>query len=108
MKSRTLHRIYIAFDFLAVKPICLDGNILHYLRDVIRLKVNDKIRIFNENIGEYLAKVIICDKKEIQLELIDDQKLKSPRYLSPLSIAPSLIKNDKFSQLLDMSAIGGN
>lgn len=76
---------------------------IHYIRNVIRLKLSDVIRIFNEIVGEYAAKVVACDKKEIKLEIIEDISSKKPLHTPNLSIAPSIIKNDKFTDLIDAS-----
>jgi 16S rRNA (uracil1498-N3)-methyltransferase len=83
-------------------PIILRGDTAHYIRNVLRLKLNNKIRVFNEIIGEYLAKIISCDKKEVHLKLELENQLRSPATGTKLSIAPCLIKNDRFSLMLDM------
>lgn len=102
MKNSPTRRIYLSnpkhfSDKLSI--YCIDK--IHYMRNVIRLRLNDKIRIFNEIMGEYLAKVTLCDKKEIQLELLDDENHTKPYFCKKLSIAPCMIKN--FSNLVDMS-----
>jgi 16S rRNA (uracil1498-N3)-methyltransferase len=102
MKIRSTNRIFIEENFLHMDPIILRGDTAHYIRNVLRLKLNNKIRVFNEIIGEYLAKIISCDKKEVHLKLELENQLRSPATGTKLSIAPCLIKNDRFSLMLDM------
>jgi 16S rRNA (uracil1498-N3)-methyltransferase len=85
-------------------PIILRGDTAHYIRNVLRLKLNNKIRLFNEIIGEYLAKIVRCDKKEVYLSLELEQTHRPPTPSVKLSIAPCLIKNDRFSTMIDMAA----
>jgi len=103
MKLRSTNRIYFKEDFISAQPIILRGDIAHYIRNVLRLKVNNKIRLFNEILGEYLTKIVSCDKKEVYLEPVLEQPPRFPTKRSKLAIAPCLIKNDRFSIMLDMS-----
>lgn len=43
----------------------------HYLRDVMRLKVGETIRLFNETAGEWRARVLAIKREEVEL-LIGD------------------------------------
>ncbi len=102
MKLRSTNRIYLEGNFLSSNPIILREETAHYIRNVLRLKLNNNIRLFNEIIGEYLAKIISCDKKEVQLTLELEKPCRSATTSTKLSIAPCLIKNDRFSIMLDM------
>ena len=42
----------------------------HYLRNVMRVKVNDELRIFNGVDGEWYSKVLIVKKEKIEIEAI--------------------------------------
>ncbi len=42
----------------------------HYLRNVMRVKVNDELRIFNGVDGEWYSKVLIVKKDKIEIEAI--------------------------------------
>lgn len=102
MKNSKLNRIYIKTEGQAPNILSIDcPNRIHYMKNVIRLRLSDKIRIFNEIIGEYTAKVILCDKKEIQLEIQNDINFREAILCSKLNVAPSIIKNDRFSSLID-------
>lgn len=102
MKPRSTNRIYIEENFLNTNPIILHGDTAHYIRNVLRLKLNNKIRLFNEFLGEYLTKIVSCDKKEVHLELEVEKPARHPILGKKLSIAPCLIKNDRFTLMLDM------
>lgn len=108
MKHSKLNRIYIETEsnFPSILSISCKNRI-HYIKNVLRLRLTDKIRIFNEIVGEYEAKIILCDKKEIQLELQMNENHRKPILCRKLSIAPAIIKNDRFSDLLAASVQQG-
>lgn len=108
MKNSKLNRIYIQTekDFPSIISIsCM--NRIHYIKNVLRLRLSDKIRIFNEIIGEYESKVILCDKKEIKIEILKENNHRKPLLCKKLTIAPAIIKNDRYSDLLDGSTQQG-
>ena len=49
----TIQRLYISQN-LENKNIYITDEDFHYLKNVIRLKVDDEILLFNEKNGEYL------------------------------------------------------
>ena len=72
-----LRRLYINQRLIQNSKINLIGNQYHYLRNVLRSKENEFIRLFNGQDGEWLAKILKFQKKIILLEIskkIADQK----------------------------------
>ena len=72
-----LRRLYINQRLIQNSKINLIGNQYHYLRNVLRSKENEFIRLFNGQDGEWLAKILKFQKKTILLEIskkIADQK----------------------------------
>lgn len=61
-------RLYVAE--LQGTEIDLDKNQSHYLNRVLRLKINDQVKIFGEN-GEYLCKVSNISKNHTTLAIIE-------------------------------------
>ena len=100
MKIRSTNRIYTPVTLSENTNITLDGNILHYIRNVLRLKVGDKLRIFNELSGEFLANIVDLDKKALCLQI--EKLLTEPVHTPSLSIALCIIKNDKMADMVSM------
>lgn len=101
MKISSLYRIYI--DSLEIKTgniISLSKDQSHYIMRVLRLREGNYIRIFNENIGEYLASVAISSKNSC--DLLPLELLRKPEVSTRLYLIQSIIKNDKMIQLIDM------
>ena len=72
-----LRRLYINQRLFQNSKINLIGIQYHYLRNVLRSKENEFIRLFNGQDGEWLAKILKFQKKTILLEIskkIADQK----------------------------------
>lgn len=83
-----LPRIYLkGIDFIEGSKLSLDKSHAHYLFKVMRRKENDKILVFNEKSGEFLA--IISDNRDIYLE----KQVKAPVIDSELILVFSPIKN---------------
>ncbi len=65
----TLPRLYSLFKEGDV-PVNLTQDQAHYLCNVMRLKIGDQLRIFNEKSGEYLAEIEYINKNNVSLFLI--------------------------------------
>lgn len=100
MKVRSTNRIYLPFELVERKNVVLEGDLLHYIKNVLRLKKNDKLRIFNEHSGEFLANIIDSSKKEIFLCV--EKILRVSVASRKLSVALCIIKNDRMSEMISM------
>lgn len=108
MKKHSAHRIYLPQTLDAIGDITIiEADKIHYIRNVLRFKLDDVLRCFNEIDGEFVAKITLCDKKEIKLTILSDNASIKPVNLPNLSIAPALIKNDKFADMIDMAVQSG-
>lgn len=100
MKISSLYRIYIDNSITPSSMIELSKEHAHYLINVLRLKDGDKIRIFNENDGEYLTSICNASKKSCNVKVIE--LLRKPEEPHKLYLVQAIIKNDKMLQILDM------
>lgn len=99
MKISKYNRLYTAQNLQLNTMIEISDEHAHYLTIVLRLRAGDRIRVFNNQQGEYLAKLYQYSKKDYKLELIE--QLKEPTATLPLIAAPGIIKNDRFTFLLE-------
>lgn len=98
MKFSQLFRIYVNQSLRKNQTICLDGERQHYLSSVIRLKSTQKIRVFNEYDGEFVAQVKSISKKETILIVEDHfRQITSERRLI---LALCIIKLDRFAEAI--------
>ena len=100
MKTRSTSRIYLPDALSENATIALNGDILHYIRNVLRLKINDKLRVFNESSGEFVSNIIDMSKRELQLKV--EKLVKKPHSVPRLVIALCIIKNDKMADMISM------
>lgn len=62
-------------DTLGVgEKINLEKDQTHYLKNVMRCKINDKIIVFDNTTGEYIAEIFNIDKRSINIEIIEKTK----------------------------------
>jgi 16S rRNA (uracil1498-N3)-methyltransferase len=66
-----LCRLYVIFNIIKNQIIALQEDQSHYLYKVMRKKAGDKIRIFNEKNGEWLAQIKEIDRNQVHVEAID-------------------------------------
>ena len=93
-----IKRIYTQHSLNSDNHITLTSSQIHYLKNVLRIKINDYIRIFNGLDGEWLAKVQTIKKKEI--DLILEKKIKDQNNSSRIDIFFSPIKKDRINILV--------
>ncbi|MBG76815.1 MAG: Ribosomal RNA small subunit methyltransferase E [Alphaproteobacteria bacterium MarineAlpha5_Bin12] len=93
-----IKRIYTQHSLNSDNHITLTSSQIHYLKNVLRVKINDYIRIFNGLDGEWLAKVQTIKKKEI--DLILEKKIKDQNNFSRIDIFFSPIKKDRINILV--------
>lgn len=99
MKISSLPRIYISSQITLGAIVTPSSEQSHYLINVMRLKNDDKVRIFNEESGEYIASINIIGKKNCNLQAIN--LFRHPSLLPTLCLAQSIIKGDAMMQILD-------
>jgi len=96
------NRIFLDEKILNGKIIVIKEKLAHYLINVLRCKVNEKILIFND--GEWMAEIINIKSKAI--ELIVEKKVKDiseqrpiKLYFSPLKRSPNEILVQKCTEI---------
>lgn len=82
MTTRKTQRLYMPMEHMPAQNGRLDsGGVIeptdsqtHYLISVLRLKDGAEIRVFNENDGEFLARIVSVSRKKITLHLAEQIK----------------------------------
>ena len=71
-KSKT--RIYIKKEISSNLLIYIKDKQHHFLKNVLRVQINDTIRIFDGVTGEWLSKVLSVNRDSIVLRVIEKTK----------------------------------
>lgn len=87
-------RVYINQPILLNQIIIVDEKIKHYLCNVMRRKIGDKIYIFNGNDGEFEAEILSVNKKNIQI--IPKKLIKESEPLPDIFLVQAVIKRFDF------------
>lgn len=89
-----LHRIFYPFNTQLNDEITIEGDRAHYIKNVLRLKLNRRLRLFNGKGQEYLAEIITLNKKTVQLHLSEVIESITPSKLD-ITLVQSLSKGER-------------
>jgi 16S rRNA (uracil1498-N3)-methyltransferase len=101
MKFSKLSRVYTSDKLIENQTLSLDNCHTHYLKNVLRLKVGDKFRIFNGECGEFTAQIIDITKSNLSINLI--ASLRKPITEPVLILGLCIIKNDRMLDAINMA-----
>lgn len=78
-----LSRLFIAEPLSAHSEILADAAVSHYIRDVLRLRVNDAVCLFDGRGGEYAAHVLELQRHGVRLAVgaFDPRAVESPLWV---------------------------
>ena len=94
------NRIYTNQPLFEGANITLEGDIAHYIRNVLRMQINANLCVFNASHGEFVSNITVLGKKEITLRV--EKLLRKPFSSPKLTIATCIIKNDKMADMVNM------
>ena len=89
-------RLFFKENFFQNKSIILDNDKLHYLKNVMRKKANDKIVIFNEN-EEWLGRLLLDGEKKV----VPEHLIKKSEDIPDIWLCFALIKSKNISYLIE-------
>jgi 16S rRNA (uracil1498-N3)-methyltransferase len=96
---KNLSRIYVSSEIKYQQLLSLDANQSHYLIDVMRRKLNDSIRIFNESSGDWRAEIAAINKKSVNI--IPCEQLKKAQIEPRLILLFSPLKRPAIDFLIE-------
>ncbi|MFY9589327.1 16S rRNA (uracil(1498)-N(3))-methyltransferase [Rickettsia endosymbiont of Halotydeus destructor] len=101
MKFSNLNRIYINSTLAVNSEIELTSDHIHYIKTVLRLKVNEQFRVFNNTDGEFIAQINAIGKNNLSVTITN--LLRKPTPILPLTIVLAIIKPEKFLLAVNMA-----
>ena len=91
-----MRRFYAPRENFNAGKIMLDADETRHLRDVLRLKENRNIKIFDGENREFLCRIEKSSKRETILKIIEEIEPSAPKSNLDLILAASILKGDKF------------
>lgn len=98
MKFSKLARIYTNLKINQNQTITLDGNIFHYCKSVLRMKLSEEFRLFNELDGEFLVQITELNKRDLKIIVLN--QLRKTQSETHLTLALAIIKPDRFIEAI--------
>lgn len=69
-----LSRVYLDSPLALNALISLPKEIAHYLSNVLRLRIEDELLVFNAEQGEFRARVVFVAKRAVDIELLEKKR----------------------------------
>ncbi len=89
-----MHRVYYPFTECLGNLVSITNDKAHYLRNVLRLKIKHKLRLFNHKNHEFLAEIESISKKHVDIRLCEEIQSISQSSLS-ITLVQGLSKGDR-------------
>lgn len=97
-----IHRLYNNSTVIKENEnLILESNNFHFIKNVLRLKKGNYLKIFNELDGEFLAEITSFEKNFLSLNIC--QALRVAAKQNTLMLALSIIKADKMAEAINMA-----
>ncbi|OGO23427.1 MAG: hypothetical protein A2144_05450 [Chloroflexi bacterium RBG_16_50_9] len=94
-----MHRFYIAQEIKGNKVVITDAGQFHHIKDVLRLKVNDEVTVFEDKGNEYICLITELGEKKATLTVKAMKAAKTKR--NKITIACAIPKKDRMDDIVD-------
>ena len=94
-----MHRFYLGDPIVGEQAAISDADQLHHLKDVLRLKTDAQITVFDSTGREYLCSISAYNRQQAQLKVIEKKPARPVKF--KLSIACALPKKSGFDDIVD-------
>ncbi len=92
-------RRFFSTNFINHK-VTLNVDETRHLRDVLRLKLSEKVQVFDGNGKEFLCEIESIEKKQTILQIISELQPKSPESNLDLTLGVAILKGEKFDLIV--------
>jgi 16S rRNA (uracil1498-N3)-methyltransferase len=96
---RSAPRLFVAGPLATGAAVTLEGNQAHYLAKVMRAATGDAVVLCDDATGEWAARVVSSDKREVVLEPVE--RLRGREQVPDFWLCPALLKKDCFDLVLE-------
>lgn len=95
-----MRRFYAPPQNFANRSVLLNLAETRHLRDVLRLRIGDEVRVFDGEGREFLCRIEKIEKKETDLQIIEEIFPSAPESNLNLTLAVALLKGEKFDLIV--------
>lgn len=95
-----MHRFYARPENIHGTGVMLDLGETRHLRDVLRLRKGDTVRVFDGEGRELTCEIAEIGKKQTNLHLIEETAPPSPESSLRLTLAAAMLKGEKFDTVV--------
>ena len=95
-----MRRFFAISEQFTEKNVVLNVDETRHLRDVLRLRVGEKVAVFDGTGREFSAEIETIGKKESILKIIEEIAPKSPESNLNLTLAVAILKGEKFDLVI--------
>jgi 16S rRNA (uracil1498-N3)-methyltransferase len=94
-----MHYFYIPQKISSGFVLISDAEQLHHLKDVLRLKIDDQVMVFDGEGTRYVCRIAGLDRKQANLFIISKKDIETPG--SKITIACAIPKKAKMDEIID-------
>jgi 16S rRNA (uracil1498-N3)-methyltransferase len=98
-----MRRFYAPPENFHDKTVSLSLEETRHLRDVLRLRENELVNVFDGNGREFSCRIVQIKKDETLLEIIEETQPSAPISNLDLTLAVALLKGEKFDLVVQKS-----
>lgn len=95
-----MRRFYASIERFQTETITLALEETRHLRDVLRLKENVQVQVFDGDGNEFLCAIQVIGKKEAVLRILEQIAPTAPESDLDLTLAAALLKGEKFDLIV--------
>ena len=98
--DNAMYRFYAQPENITPDKITLTEDETRHLRDVLRLRTGDIVGVFDGLGREYKCSIEAIEKRSSLVTVIDEIEPRSPESGFELTLAPALLKGEKFDLIV--------
>ncbi|TAF13597.1 MAG: 16S rRNA (uracil(1498)-N(3))-methyltransferase [Alphaproteobacteria bacterium] len=96
---RDVPRLYVPIPMHQGMILTLEDAQAHYLLHVMRMNVGSTLHIFHDDAGEWLARVVSCNRKTLHIEIIE--RVLPPQLSPDLWLLSAPIKGKRMEYIIE-------
>ena len=99
MSNKFIPRLYVNNRLDSGMSVSLLADVAHYLRTVLRLNVNSEVFLFNQDDGQYTAKITALSKSQVDFTI--GHRVRKPYMGADITLLCSVIQKDNFRCIIE-------
>ena len=99
MTPKPRYRLAVDAPLAAGAGVVLEGNPAHYVANVLRLGIGDRLSLFNRGDGEWAAAIVEIRKRAVALQV--QESLRPPAHAVGLTVCFAPIKGGRLETIIE-------